>query len=557
MAGFEDFGLDERIVKAVREMGYTKPTPIQEKCINVVLSGADCVAQSSTGSGKTAAFGLPILQKIKKGEGLQFVVLTPTRELCIQVKDSLVQFSKHLNLTIAAIFGGAPMPKQIELLQVCEVMVGTPGRVIDHLKRGTINFSRVRFLVLDEADRMLDMGFIDDVMKITSRIPTDRQTMLFSATIPDEIRHVIRKHLKEPVFIKTETYVDKSHLHQTYYSLRQEEKFSLLVHLLKTKSKGFALVFCATRRKVDALTRNLILQGVEAVGIHGGMLQNKRLKAIDRLKRSTIHVLVATDVAARGLDIRNITHIYNYDVPKTSDEYIHRIGRTARAGAEGDAITFVAQQDADNFKAVLSDRSLEIKEVAKPDHERLPYKGKGGGDNRRGRPEGISRTGKQKSDFSNTHPRVHTHSTDKHHSERGANSTHTSERGAAEQRGGQPERRDFPAAEQRVIPEGQRYSGLQAQTHPNHQAQPAYNRPIQHQGSQPLAHQPERQEHNAPRAQPAGGQRYKPVLNMVAHHKSAVGQEERRGTHPYTTGRMNRKQRRNAHRNNQQRHISN
>ncbi len=405
MAGFEELGIDPSIIKAIREMGYSSPTPIQEKCISIISRGTDCVAQSSTGSGKTAAFGLPILQKLKRGAGLQLVVLTPTRELCLQVKDALVQFSKYIGLHIAAIYGGAPMGRQIEALKISEGMVGTPGRVLDHLQRGTIRLENVRFLVLDEADRMLDMGFIDDVVKITSAIPKNRQTMLFSATIPNEIRAVISRHLKDPLYAKTESYVDKTHLRQVFYPLRQEEKFSLLVHLLKTTRGGFALVFCATRRRVDALTRNLIRQGIEAIGIHGGMPQNKRLKALDQLKKSTIHVLVATDVAARGLDIRNITHIYNYDVPKTSDEYIHRIGRTARAGAEGDAITFVASIDQENFRAVLSDKSLEIRQAPMPDHERLPYTAKGGGQTRRGRPEGISRKGRLKSGFSNTYPR--------------------------------------------------------------------------------------------------------------------------------------------------------
>jgi superfamily II DNA/RNA helicase len=418
------------------------------------------------------------------------------------------------------------------------VMVGTPGRVLDHLQRGTLHLGKVRFLVLDEADRMLDMGFIDDVMKITSHMPKERQTLLFSATIPDEIRNVINRHLREPVYVKTESYVDKSHLRQVFYPLRQEDKFSLLVHLLKTESRGFALVFCATRRRVDALTRNLIMQGVEAIGIHGGMVQNKRLKALDKLKRSTIHVLVATDVAARGLDIRNITHIYNFDVPKTSDEYIHRIGRTARAGAEGDAITFVSPMDQENFRAVLSDRSLEIKQENLPDHERLPYKAKGGGNNRRGRPEGVSRTGKSKSDFSNTHPRAHPHNAGRGAAGHGRDQPEKKVFSAVEHGESQHEKREFSAAEH-------------SESHQEHQGQQEHYGAQPHQ--RPQEHQPPKEhEHMAARAKPAESQRQTPV-DAVAYHKSAAGQEERRGSHPYTTGRMNRKQRRHAHRNNQQR----
>ena len=520
MAKFEDFGLDKRTIRAIGEIGYAEPTPIQEKCIAVISNGSDCVAQSSTGSGKTAAFGLPILQKLNKGGGLQFVVLTPTRELCLQVKDALVLFSKYLGIRIAAVYGGASMENQIEVLKACEVMVGTPGRVLDHLQKGTLHFDKVRFLVLDEADRMLDMGFIDDVMKITSRMPKDRQTMLFSATIPYEIRNVINRNLREPVYVKTESYVDKSHLHQVFYPLRQEEKFSLLVHLLKTKSKGFALVFCATRRKVDALTTNLIRQGVEAISIHGGMPQNKRLKALDKLKKSTIHVLVATDVAARGLDIRNITHIYNYDVPKTSDEYIHRIGRTARAGAEGDAITFVAQMDHENFRAVLSDKSLEIKQESIPDHERLPFTARGGGDSRRGRAEGFSRTGKAKSHFSNTYPRSNPHPAEHNPAEKGEAPT------------GQYDRKEFYPTRSKRDPS-------------------RYQWPKKHSSSTPAA---------APQGHHPGGPN--PDTAHQAPHPHPAGQEQ--GTRSQTQntpinqnrspnqnfGRSNRKQRRHSYRNN-------
>ena len=406
MDKFEDFGMDKRLIRAIEEMGFTTPTPIQEKCIPIVKQGKDVVGQSSTGSGKTAAFGLPILENVEKGKGLQFVILTPTRELCLQVKDALSEFSKYLGLHVAAIYGGTSMGRQIEELKSSEVMVGTPGRVLDHLQRHTIKMGFVKWLVLDEADRMLDMGFIDDVEKITSTMPKERQTLLFSATIPNEIRQIINKHLKNPEYIKTESYIDKSHLHQVYYKLKQEDKFSFLVHLLKTKSSGFALVFCSTRRHVDSITRNLLVQNVEAIAIHGGMPQNKRLNSLDKLKRSSTHVLVATDVAARGLDIKNITHIFNYDVPKTANEYIHRIGRTARAGAEGDAITFVTPMDKENFRRVLSDESLEIRNEAVLEHEHFPFNAKTGA-NRRDRPHNRFRAGKPKRGFSYIPPRKH------------------------------------------------------------------------------------------------------------------------------------------------------
>ncbi|MBI4167939.1 MAG: DEAD/DEAH box helicase, partial [Candidatus Aenigmarchaeota archaeon] len=339
-----------------------------------IQAGKDVVGQSSTGSGKTAAFGLPILEKIEHGKGAQALILTPTRELCVQVTDALRSFGKFVNVHVASVFGGVSIEPQVTAIRTAEIVVGTPGRILDHMERRTINFQNVRFLVIDEADRMFDMGFIEDVEKIIRQTPKNRQTMLFSATMPPEVRHIVERHLISPVTIKGIVYVDTSLLRHVYYDVKPHDKFSLLVHLLKQNEEGIALVFCATRREVDAVASNLKEQGINALPIHGGMEQNKRLRAVDALKSEKITVLVATDVAARGLDIRNVSHVYNYDVPKSSSDYIHRVGRTARAGGEGDAVTLLSERDHGSFTMVLRDRSLKISKAEKPGFERVQFK---------------------------------------------------------------------------------------------------------------------------------------------------------------------------------------
>ncbi len=371
---FEDLKIKPELLKAVTELGFTELTQIQEKSIPEIQAGRDVVGQSSTGSGKTAAFGLPILEKIEHGKGIQALILTPTRELCVQVTDALRSFGKFVNVHVASVYGGVSIDPQVTAIRTAEIIVGTPGRMLDHMERRTINFHNVRFLVIDEADRMFDMGFIEDVEKIIRQTPKNRQTMLFSATMPSEVRHIVERHLISPATIKGIVYVDTSLLRHVYYDVKPHDKFSLLVHLLKQNEEGIALVFCATRREVDAVASNLKEQGINALPIHGGMEQNKRLRAVDALKSEKITVLVATDVAARGLDIRNVSHVYNYDVPKSSSDYIHRVGRTARAGGEGDAVTLLSERDHGSFTMVLRDRSLKISKAEKPGFERVQFK---------------------------------------------------------------------------------------------------------------------------------------------------------------------------------------
>lgn len=370
---FEDLKLNHNILKAITALGFTEPTSIQLKCIPLIKADKDVVGQSSTGSGKTAAFGLPLLEKIKPNEGIQALILTPTRELCVQVTDALRSFSKFTNIRSLSVFGGVSISPQIEYLRKSEIVVGTPGRILDHLQRNTINLSKVKILIIDEADKMFEMGFIEDVERIISYVPKRRQTMLFSATLSTSVHELVKKHLNNPTTIRSDVHVAKHLLKQSYYVVRMNEKFSLLVHLLKKHHQEFTLIFCSTRRGVDQLAKNLKKQNINSLATHGGLTQNKRSFALDMLKKEKLNVLVATDVAARGLDIRNVNYVYNYDVPKTADEYIHRIGRTARAGAEGDAITLLSERDYDNFNRILSDKTLSITKLDLPQFEKIRF----------------------------------------------------------------------------------------------------------------------------------------------------------------------------------------
>ncbi|MDD5649552.1 MAG: DEAD/DEAH box helicase [Candidatus Nanoarchaeia archaeon] len=370
---FEELQLNSNIMKAIEKLGFTEPTPIQAKCIPEIKAGKDLVGQSFTGSGKTAAFGFPILEKIVPGNGIQALVLAPTRELANQVRETLIKFAFFMKLNITAVYGGVSMGPQVNDLRRADIVVATPGRLLDHIQRRTINLERVNFLVIDEADKMFEMGFIEDVEKIIRTTPTRRQTLLFSATMSQEVLKLVKNYLRNPSFIKEQIHVDKSLLKQVYYDIRQQEKFSLLVHLIKKNTSGLVIVFCGTRRQVDVIAKNLKMQQIDAMAVHGGLSQNRRDHAVDSLKRENIQVLVATDIAARGLDINNISNIYNYDSPKNAEEYTHRIGRTARAGKSGEAITLISERDHANFRSVLSDRNLHITKEALPEFERVHF----------------------------------------------------------------------------------------------------------------------------------------------------------------------------------------
>ncbi len=371
---FEKLNVDTKLKNKINEFGFKDLTPIQEKCIPEILKAKDMVGQAETGSGKTLAFCLPILEMVKPNNGLQVLVLTPTRELCIQVTGVFRDFGKNLGIKAIDIYGGVKIEPQIRNITNSNIVVATPGRLLDHISRKTINLRNIRFLVLDETDKMLEMGFIEDVEKIIFNLPRDRQTLMFSATISEEVYRIARKHLKNPLMFRTKSFVDTDKLNQKYYDIyNQNDKFSLLVHLLKNSTPGLAIVFCATRKETDLVARNLRQQGINASEIHGGMNQNKRLKSLESLKQQKTDVLVATDVAARGLDIKDVSHVYNYDVPKTPKEYIHRIGRTARAGKNGNAVTLLTSRDHDNFRRVQSDEKLRIEQADFPPFEKISF----------------------------------------------------------------------------------------------------------------------------------------------------------------------------------------
>ena len=367
MKTFEELlGKENPLLKSIKNRGFETPTEIQEKSIPVILEGKDIIAGASTGSGKTLAFASGLIKNVKKDFGIQGLVLTPTRELAEQITKELTDFSKYKKLEVTAVYGGLSIINQIKRLETAEIVVGTPGRVLDHLERNSIDLSGVNTLVIDEADRMFDMGFIDDVEKIIFDCSAKRQTMLFSATISVDVSKLAGKHLKKPVEISAEPHVDPTKLTQVYYDVDDGLKYSLLKHLIENEKSDLIMIFCNTRRNVDFVANNLKAMGIESVPIHGGFAQEKRNRIMEIFHSKKVHVLVATDVAARGLDIKEVSHVYNYDIPPTKDEYIHRIGRTARAGKEGKVINILTSRDYDNFSNIASE-NFNIK------REKTPY----------------------------------------------------------------------------------------------------------------------------------------------------------------------------------------
>ena len=371
MESFKDLGISVPVLRSINDEKFENPSEIQEKSIPLILAGKDVIAGSATGSGKTLAFAAGIIQNSEKGKGIQALVLTPTRELAEQVTKSLIKFSKYSPLAIIAVYGGVGIVPQIQGLKTADVVVGTPGRILDHIGRSTIRLGKVKTLVLDEADRMFDMGFKEDVEKIIRKCPQERQTLLFSATITKDVVKLSRSHMKDPLQVSVDSFVDPKKLVQTYYDVEDDLKFNLLVHLLKNEDSNLVMVFCNTKRNTDKVAKNLRMREIEAMAIHGGLTQGKRNNVMDRFHSGKAFVLVCTDVAARGLDIQGVSHVYNYDIPRESKQYIHRIGRTARAGAEGKAINIISPRDYDNFSCVLKENNVDIREETVPVLEKV------------------------------------------------------------------------------------------------------------------------------------------------------------------------------------------
>jgi len=357
---FEELKLNDAILKAIADSGYTEPTPIQAQAIPEIIEGHDLMASAQTGSGKTAAFILPALNRLATpstmpGKGPRVLVLTPTRELAQQVCDAATKYGKNMRFKIISILGGMPYPVQNRLLSGhVDILVATPGRLIDHLERGRIDFSRLEVLVLDEADRMLDMGFVDDVERIAQATPKTRQTLLFSATLEGVVGNLASRLLKTPKKISVSSAGDKHENIEQRMMFADDvaHKNKLLSHILTDIDLNQALVFTATKRDADGLADQLSAQGHSVAALHGDMSQRERNRTLLNMRNGNLRVLVATDVAARGLDVRGISHVINFDLPKFAEDYVHRIGRTGRGGESGIAISFASNRDAQLLKRI-------------------------------------------------------------------------------------------------------------------------------------------------------------------------------------------------------------
>ena len=346
--GFESLALIPTLLQAVRDQGFEEPTPIQRRTIPLMLEGRDVIAQAQTGTGKTAAFALPLLQRLDvEQRTVQVMVLTPTRELAVQVAGAIYALGRQLNVSILPVYGGQPIERQLRALRIgVQVVIGTPGRILDHLRRGSLSLAGLKTLVLDEADEMLDMGFEEELEAILAAIPEERQTALFSATIPARIVALSRKYMHDPVRIAIESEkLTVPQIKQTYYEVSPQAKLDALCRILDMETPGSAIIFCRTKRDVDETGEALLARGYPADTIHGDLSQAMRDRVMRRFREGQAELLVATDVAARGLDIEQVSHVINFNIPEDPEQYIHRIGRTARAGRTGDAITLVTPRE--------------------------------------------------------------------------------------------------------------------------------------------------------------------------------------------------------------------
>jgi ATP-dependent RNA helicase DeaD len=370
---FEDLPLTPEVKKGIEELGFTDLFPIQAQAIMPLLEGKDVIGQAQTGTGKTAAFGIPMVERVNpKNKQVQGLVLAPTRELAIQVAERISRFSRYSSLKVLPVYGGESINKQINALRRgVHIVVGTPGRLIDHLKRGTLNLSSTKVVVLDEADRMLDMGFIDDINYILSRVPKERQLSLFSATIDDSVMNVCHRYMTNPEkILVSKDEIALTQLNQYYMVVNSRDKLEYLLNILKRNNMEKAIIFCNTRRSTDWLAHKLNRNGYNTKSLHGGFTQAQRDHVTNAFRNGKLKILIATDVAARGLDIQGITHIINYDVPLDAPVYFHRIGRTARMGNDGTAITLVGYGEIPDLNKIktLTKTNIEEMETMNPQY---------------------------------------------------------------------------------------------------------------------------------------------------------------------------------------------
>ncbi|WP_163971722.1 DEAD/DEAH box helicase [Oceanobacillus halotolerans] len=369
MTTFNELQISNPIMKALENMGFEEATPIQAETIPLAVSGNDVIGQAQTGTGKTAAFGIPMIEKIDaKQRKIQALVVAPTRELAIQVAEELNRLAKFKGIRALAIFGGQQMDRQIRALKDGpQIVVATPGRLLDHMRRRTIRTSNVKITVLDEADEMLNMGFIDDIRDILKGIPEERQTLLFSATMPKEIRDIATNLMNQPKEIKVKAKeMTVENIDQYFIEIPEKQKFETLNNHLDIHTPDLAIIFSRTKKRVDEITDGLQARGFRAEGIHGDLTQGKRMSVLNKFKHGRVDVLVATDVAARGLDISGVTHVYNFDIPQDPESYVHRIGRTGRAGKTGEAISFITPREMAHLQLIEKTIKSKMKRLMPP-----------------------------------------------------------------------------------------------------------------------------------------------------------------------------------------------
>ncbi|MHB1126114.1 MAG: DEAD/DEAH box helicase [Bacillota bacterium] len=367
MTTFNELGLSQQVIEATIDMGFEETTPIQEQTIPALMAGKDIIGQAQTGTGKTAAFAIPLAEKLNRESGyIQGLVVTPTRELAVQVAEEINKIAQFRGIRALPIYGGQDIVRQIRALRNRpQIIVGTPGRLLDHIRRRTIVLQQVSMVILDEADEMLNMGFIEDIETILREVPEERQTLLFSATMPGPILALAQRFMKNPQFISVKTKeVTVPNTEQIYIEVQERQKFDVLCRLLDIQSPELAIIFARTKRRVDELYEALSKRGYSAEGIHGDLSQSKRDYVMNRFKEGIFDIMVATDVAARGLDITGVTHVYNFDIPQDPEGYVHRIGRTGRAGKTGKAITMVTPREMGQLK--LIEQITKRKIVRKP-----------------------------------------------------------------------------------------------------------------------------------------------------------------------------------------------
>lgn len=352
---FADLGLGSQVLRALEDMGFEEPSPIQRATIPACLAGHDVIGQAQTGTGKTAAFGIPIVERVEAGaRRIGAVVLTPTRELCIQVAEEIARIGRHRRIKVVPVYGGQSFDRQVRAFRHgAQVIIGTPGRVVDHLRRGTLDLSSVRMAVLDEADEMLDMGFIEDMEFILQHTPDDRQTLLFSATMPAEVVRLSKRYMRDPQHIAvSREQLTVPQIEQVFYEVRGYDKVDALTRIIDMEEITRAIIFGRTKKGVAELSEALNARGYLAEGIHGDLNQAQRLRVMQKFRDGSLELLVATDVAARGLDIDNVTHVINFDVPQDPESYVHRIGRTGRAGRTGTAITLIEPREFQQLRQI-------------------------------------------------------------------------------------------------------------------------------------------------------------------------------------------------------------